>query len=92
MTHLHHVVLFMLHEGADVGEAIRVIDESRPASGVISWSVARSIDTRKGTVIAEVAVFESFNAFEHFRDSPAHRAAGQYMASVSDWVIADWLN
>lgn len=86
----HHVVLFTLHEGADEQAAMDAIEASRPPAGVVSWEVHRSLDERKGVVIAEVATFESVAAFETFRDSPAHRSVGRFMSGISDWVVADW--
>lgn len=83
-------MLFTLHDAADADRAIEAIEASRPSEGLVSWSVKRSLDERKGIVVAEVAVFEDAAAFERFRSSPSHQAAGRMLSEISDWVIADW--
>lgn len=90
MAHFHHVVLFQLKDGADVDAAIVVLRAAEPTSGLVSWQVERSLDERKGPVVAELAVFESEDAFRQWRDSDLHQAAVTHMREVSDWLIADW--
>lgn len=85
-----HLVLFRLHETADGDEVLRVLDASAPADGLVSWRVRRSLDERKGVVVAEHAVFTDREAFERFVASPAHREAGRFMAERADWLVADW--
>lgn len=86
---LEHIVLFRLHEGIDPQTAVAIIESSAPAD-VLVWTVRISQDTRKGAVIAERAVFESEVSFEAWRRSSAHRVAGEEMARISDWLIADF--
>ena len=90
MAHFHHVVLFQLRADADVAATISVLNEAKPAAGLVSWQVERSIDERKGAVIAELAVFDSAEAFVAWRDSPAHQSAAAYLRDVADWLVADW--
>jgi heme-degrading monooxygenase HmoA len=90
MPQFHHVVLFRLKEDADVDAAMAVLSAAEPTSGLVSWQVERSIDERKGRVLAELAVFESADAFVAWRDSDLHRTAAAHMRDVSDWLIADW--
>lgn len=86
----HHLVLFRLHEGADADEAIAVLNASRPVAGVLEWTVTRSLARSKGVVLVEAACFEDERAFEVFRGSEAHRAAGRYMRQVADWLVGDY--
>lgn len=86
----HHVVLFRMHDGADAEAAVAVLDASRPDDGVVDWVVTRSLDDRKGVVVVESVSFVDQAAFEEFRDSAAHRAAGAHMAQVSDWLVGDY--
>jgi heme-degrading monooxygenase HmoA len=88
--HFHHVVLFRLHDGADADAALAVLKAAEPTSGLVSWQVERSIDERRGTVLAEIAVFESADAFRAWRDSDLHHAAAAHMRDVADWLVADW--
>jgi heme-degrading monooxygenase HmoA len=90
MTHFHHVVLFRLHKGADVEAAFAVLAAAEPTSGLVSWRIERSLDERKGVVLAELAVFESADAFRAWRDSELHATAVAHLSSVADWLIADW--
>jgi heme-degrading monooxygenase HmoA len=89
--HFHHVVLFRLNDGVDPEHARSVVDSGRPTSGLVSWEVQRSIDERKGAVIAEVAVFESAEAFHIWRESPLHRAVAAQVREFADWLVADWV-
>jgi heme-degrading monooxygenase HmoA len=87
----HHVVLFKVHDGADPDRVRRVLDAARPTSGLVSWQVERSIDERKGAVVAEVAVFESASSFAAWRDSELHQAAAAEVRQLADWLVADWV-
>jgi hypothetical protein len=85
-----HIVLFRLRDGADPDEVVDVLDRSRPDDpGLVSWTVARSLDERKGVVVVERAVFVDRDAFERFRGSDAHREAGRHLAGCADWLVAD---
>ena len=90
MTHFHHVVLFRLHDDADADAAMAALNEARPTSGLVSWQVERSLDERKGRVIAQVSVFESADAFEAWRVSEPHQAAAAHLREAADWLVADW--
>lgn len=86
----HHVVLFRLHDDADPGEAIAALNKAAPVSGCVSWQVERSLDERKGRVLAQVSVFESADAFHDWRASEPHQAAAAHLREVADWLVADW--
>lgn len=89
---LRHVVLFRLHDTADdatVAEALRVLDGSRPGTGLLSWRVDESLDRRKGRVLLLDSTFADQRSFEDFRTSARHRAAGEHMARISDWLVGD---
>ena len=90
MTHFHHVVLFRLHDDADADAAVAALDAAKPVAGLVSWQVERSLDERKGRVLAQLSVFESADAFHTWRDSDRHQAAVAHMREVADWLIADW--
>lgn len=90
MAHFHHVVLFRMADDADIDAAMAVLEAAEPASGLVSWQIERSVDERKGRVVAELAVFESADAFRNWRDSHLHETAAAHMRGVSDWLVADW--
>jgi len=90
MRHFHHVVLFRLHDEASVDAAIAALNDARPTSGLLSWQVERSLDDRKGPVIAQVSVFDSMDAFHAWRDSDCHQAVAAHLREVADWLVADW--
>lgn len=90
MPHFHHVVLFKLHDDADPDAAIAALNDARPTSGLVSWQVERSLDERKGPVIAQISAFTSVDAFHAWRDSELHQAAAAHLREVSDWLVADW--
>lgn len=89
--HFHHVVLFRLKDGADPDRALAALDAAKPVAGLVSWLVQRSLDERKGPVIAELAEFESRAAFEAWRDSDLHRSAAAELRDLADWLVADWM-
>lgn len=84
-----HIVLFRLHPKTDVERARLILESSRPEAGVVEWSVAESLDRRKGVVLVERAVFTDRASFERFQEMPAHRCAGEHMSTCSDWLIGD---
>ena len=90
----HHVVLFRLHNEVDqtsqdeAVEALRSLGKGIP--GLVSWSVNSSIDTRKGRIIIEEAVFQSRSDFEAFRDSLAHAEISKVMSQIADWWVGDY--
>ena len=90
MKHFHHIVLFRLRKDADVAAAVAAVNNARPTSGVVSWQVERSLDERKGPVIAQMSVFASVDAFHAWRDSELHQTVGAHMREVADWLVADW--
>jgi heme-degrading monooxygenase HmoA len=90
VTHFHHVVLFRLNDDADVDEAVAALDAAEPEAGLVSWQVQRSLDQRKGRVLAQVSVFKSADAFRVWRASARHQAAVEHMREVANWLIADW--
>ena len=85
------MVLFRVKDGADPDRVQAVLDAARPTGGLVSWLVQRSLDERKGPVIAELAVFESHEAFEGWRDSDLHRGAAAELRELADWLVADWV-
>lgn len=90
MTTFHHVVLFRLHDCADADAAVAALSKARPTAGLVSWQVERSLDERKGCVIAQVSAFESADAFQEWRASEPHQAAAAHLRDVADWLVADW--
>lgn len=89
--HFHHVVLFRLRDDADPDRVLAALDAAKPAAGLVSWLVQRSVDERKGPVIAELAVFESRAAFETWRGSDLHQSAAAELRELADWLVADWV-
>lgn len=90
---IRHVVLFRVHDEvpeADVDAAIAELRALASLRSVQSWRIERSSDTRKGRVIVEVASFASHAKFAAFRRDPAHLAAGETMARLSDWLNGDY--
>ena len=90
----HHIALVRLHEGVDEATQAEVVrrleDIGQNQPGLVSWFIHLSLDTRKGTIIAEEGIFEDHAAFERFRDSDQHHELGEFMKTVADWWIADY--
>lgn len=86
--------MFKIHDevsDADLAKAVDLLTELGNEPGVVSWVVKESIDTRKGRIIIEQAVFENKEAYEAFRVSPAHVRVGDFMKAIADWWVGDYL-
>jgi heme-degrading monooxygenase HmoA len=91
----HHVVLFRFHDETTEAQRTHALDALRALGrfpGVLQWQVELSLDSRKGFVIAELATFEDEAAFEAWRTSDEHRAVADEMRTISDWLVADFLD
>ncbi len=92
---LRHIVLFRIHEGLSeekIEESIRrltELDNNNPK--IKEWTITKSLDTRKGIVIVENSLFESEEAFQEFRVSEKHLKTVEYMKTVCDWLVGDYL-
>ena len=90
---LRHIVLLRFRPGvpaAEVTRAVELLDSLRTSPGVREWRVVRSLDERKGIVVAEVGLFETSERFEAFRESERHADVSAYLAERADWLVADF--
>jgi len=92
---LRHIVLFTLKSTDEeiCAQAIQVLNTINvdPSNGLLEWNIKKSLDTRKGVIIVENALFQNREAFDLFRASDAHIKLGQVMSQISDWIIGDYL-
>ncbi|MCP2638102.1 Dabb family protein [Microbacterium sp. HD4P20] len=91
---LRHIVLFRVHDEVDELRIEQAMDSLRALArlpSVRSWSVARSLDERKGRIVIEDAAFDDAESFEVFRASPEHVSATQTMAEIADWWVGDYV-
>jgi len=58
---------------------------------VMSWEVAESLDTRRGTVLVVNSVFTDQEALTGFTTSERHIAVAQVMRPIATWLVADYL-
>jgi hypothetical protein len=90
---LRHIVVFRVYDGvseAQVDAAIGMLDRLADLPEVQDWRVARSLDTRKGTVIIENAVFRDAAERARFHDDQRHASTAEAMAKIADWWVADY--
>ncbi|HAN24116.1 MAG: sulfite reductase, beta subunit [Microbacterium sp.] len=88
-----HVVLFRVREGVSqqaIDEAIEALRALASLHPVRRWTVARSLDERKGVVIVEDATFDDASGFAEFRRANEHVSAAAQMSQISDWWVADF--
>ena len=91
---LNHTVMFKIHDDVgddDVARAIELLTGLGGEPGVEEWIIRESIDVRKGRIIIEQSRFESNEAYQMFRTSPAHVKVGDFMKTISDWWVGDYL-
>jgi len=89
-----HIVLFQVHADvadAQVDEEIDALRSLGSLPGIERWVVERSLDDRKGVVIVEDATFVDRAAFEAFRSSEQHRAVGEQLREIADWLVGDFV-
>ncbi|MCJ1706802.1 Dabb family protein [Microbacterium sp. VKM Ac-2923] len=88
-----HVVLFRVRDGVDsddISDATMSLRKLGVHRLVVSWTVATSLDERKGTIIVEDGTFADSADFQEWKTSDAHRHAVDLMARISDWWVGDW--
>jgi len=90
-----HLALFRLHDTASPADVDRALDALRrlglDTAEPIEWQVALSLDSRKGTVIVENALFESRESYERWRADAPHRAVAEMMSGIADWLVGDYV-
>lgn len=91
---LNHTVMFKLHDNVSNevrAEAVKRLTSLGSEPGVLKWVIKESIDTRKGQIIIEHALFEGQEAYHAFRTSPAHMEVSNFMKEIADWWVGDYL-
>lgn len=90
-----HIVFITPHENveeavrAEAVARLRVLGQGVP--GLKAWTIAESLDTRKGHIIIENALFEDQEAFARFRASEAHGEFVEFLKKIADWLVGDYL-
>jgi hypothetical protein len=87
-----HAAMFRVSDGVDATDIAATTTARRDLGwhvGAGTWAVERSLDDRKGAIIAQDAIFADAAAFGEWRCSEAHREAADQMARISDWWVAD---
>lgn len=91
---LNHTVMFRIHDDVsdeNVAKAVELLTELGSGPGLEGWVIRESIDTRKGRIIIEQATFTDKTAYERFRVSEAHVRVGDFMKTIADWWVGDYL-
>ena len=94
MARLRHVVLFRFYDAIDEDSRMHAVDQIsalRDQPGIIEWTLKASIDDRKGPVIVQNVLFETEDAFELYRRNAKHKAVGETLSGMADWLVADYL-
>jgi len=90
---IRHIVLFHFYDIIDEetrSNAVDQIQELRTLPGILDWRIETSIDDRKGPVVVQNVLFESDEAFAGYRASDGHKAVGETLSGIADWLIADY--
>lgn len=90
---LRHIVLFRIRDGItedQIAVAIEALAALSVIPGLIEWTVRRSLDERKGTMIVENALFENSDALAAFALHPQHAASAALLRTIADWWIGDY--
>lgn len=91
---LNHTVLFKIHDEVSdelFQKALQLLTSLGDEPGVVAWTIKESIDTRKGRIIIEQAVFTDEAAYQAFRTYRAHVEVGNFMKTIADWWVGDYL-
>jgi len=95
MTRLRHIVLFRFYDAIDEDSRMHAVDQIsalRDQPGILEWTLKASIDDRKGAVIVQNVLFESEDAFNSYREHAKHKAVGEALSGMADWLVADYLD
>ncbi|MEX0931647.1 MAG: Dabb family protein [Candidatus Paceibacterota bacterium] len=91
---MRHIVFFRLHANVDEfkrQKAIKLLRElGENSNGVLEWRIEFSLDQRKGDILIENGLFRDAAAYETFKSSEQHQRAGEFMKTISDWLIGDY--
>ena len=94
MKKYRHVVLFKIHDAvteSDMDRAVTLLSGlGKGHEGLEEWKVNASIDTRKGRIIVEEAIFTAEADYQRFKISDSHMAAGDSMKGIADWWVGDY--
>lgn len=88
-----HIVLIRFREEAPVGiaaDAEALLRELGLRSEVLEWTIERSVDTRKGLVLVENALFASLDSFHAWRASREHSNVTDLLGQHADWLVGDY--
>jgi len=92
---VRHIVLIKLRSEVDEQVTAHVIEMlkklGQDVPGVLEWKISKSLDTRKGNVIVENALFASQVDLKNFQDSAEHKKIGNFLKDVADWVVGDYI-
>ena len=91
---VRHIVMFRVYDTTaddDVAEAMDLLRGLKDLPGILAWRVELSEDRRKGRIIIEDSVFESFEAIDRFRVAPEHAVSSAKLASMADWLVGDYI-
>ncbi|MGQ3200796.1 Dabb family protein [Microbacterium aurantiacum] len=86
-------MLFRIHDDVDdnrVTEAIHRLRSLGVLPGIEAWHIELSLDTRKGRIIIEDAIFADGASFEDFRRDERHEPVAPEMATISDWWLGNY--
>ncbi len=61
-------------------------------AGIVSFTVERNLDLRKGIHLVELAVFRDDAAFQAFRAHPEHTKITDVLRDVADWQVGDFVH
>ncbi|MEX0152213.1 Dabb family protein [Microbacterium sp. LMI1-1-1.1] len=88
-----HVVLFRVRDEVtdpEVSDAMAMLRRLGTLPGVTGWTVALSLDERKGRVIVEDGTFLDQASFVAWRARSEHEIAAFKMTEIADWLVGDW--
>jgi quinol monooxygenase YgiN len=90
-SRVRHIVIFLLKPVVDVNEVLSLLRSLQKSEDVIELTAEQSLDTRKGIVVIENALFKDEAAFERFKKSEHHKEVGERMSQLADWLVADYI-
>lgn len=92
---LRHIVFFIMRDGVgetQIKDALSRLQKlGHGRQGIKFWDVRRSMDSRKGNIIVQNSVYESLEDFEKFRKSKEHMQFAEFMKTISDWSVGDYI-
>ena len=95
MGKYHHIILFRIKDNVSENTRQNALNQlgklGHGHSGLETWHIHESLDTRKGHILIQEGVFTTEEDFKQFQNTKLHLEVGNVMKEIADWWIGDYI-